>query len=174
MSEDLRYPIGDFERPSEITARMRADHLTAIEELPMRIAQAVEGLGEGQMDTPYRPDGWTVRRVVHHVADSHLNAYCRFKLALTEDEPVIKPYMEARWAELPDSDMDAEVSLRLIEGLHGRFAALLSGMSDADFGRRLSHPETGKWTLDEMLALYAWHSRHHTAHITALREREGW
>jgi uncharacterized damage-inducible protein DinB len=174
MSEDLRYPIGNFEKPAGITNDMRRENIKAIKELPGELACALHGLDAGQMDTEYRPGGWTVRQVVHHVADSHLNAYCRFKLALTEEGPTIKPYDEAAWAELPDNTTSAEVSLQLTEGLHKRFANLLDGMSESDFGRTLVHPESGPWTLDEMLALYAWHSKHHTAHITALRAREGW
>lgn len=174
MSEDLRYPIGDFAKPSDASAERRAEWIETIRELPSKIESAIEGLGEEQLDTPYRPDGWSVRQVVHHVADSHLNAFCRFKLALTEDNPKIKPYDEAAWASLSDSEMDPSVSLQLIDSVHRRFANLLENMSDSDFARTLDHPETGAWELSNMLALYAWHSKHHTAHITSLRERNGW
>jgi hypothetical protein len=174
MNEDLRYPIGNFEKPAEFTEELRAANIEAIRDLPGEIACALHGMDAVQLDTEYRPGGWTVRQVVHHVADSHLNAFCRFKLALTEDSPTIKPYDEAAWADLPDSSLDTGISLQLIEGLHGRFTKLLDTMSGSDFGKTLVHPESGLWTLDGMLALYAWHSKHHTAHITALREREGW
>lgn len=174
MSEDLRYPIGDFEMPSDASAEKRSEWIGAIRELPAKIRAAVDGLVEEQIDTPYRPDGWTVRQVVHHVADSHLNAFCRFKLALTEDNPTIKPYDEGAWASLSDSAMDPSVSLDLIDSVHSRFTNLLENMSESDFARTLDHPETGAWQLSKMLALYAWHSKHHTAHITSLRERNGW
>lgn len=127
-----------------------------------------------QLDTPYRPGGWTVRQTVHHVADSHLNALTRFKLALTEDVPTIRPYDEARWAELGDSSLPLDSSMQIIEGLHLHWTTLLHSMSDDDFSRKLIHPDSGEWTLGQMLGLYSWHSRHHTAHITQLRERSGW
>ncbi len=174
MSVDPRYPIGEPEFPEQISGETRAGYITAIRELPGKLRDAVKGLDPGQMDTPYREGGWTVRQVVHHVADSHLNAYCRFKLALTEENPRIKPYDEAAWAALADSDMEVDVSLGLIDGLHRRFVSLLESMTDEQYARTLDHPETGPWSLSRMLALYAWHSRHHTAHITSLRERNGW
>ncbi|QQS43146.1 MAG: putative metal-dependent hydrolase [Acidobacteriota bacterium] len=174
MSEDLRYPIGDFEMPSASSAKERTEWISTIRDLPGKIAASIDGLSEEQLDTPYRPGGWTVRQVVHHVADSHLNAYCRFKLALTEDNPTIKPYDEKEWAELSDSSMDPSVSLQLIDSVHSRFTNLLENMSESDFSRTLNHPETGDWELSNMLALYSWHSRHHTAHIDSLRERNGW
>lgn len=174
MSEDLRYPIGDFELPSGSSAEDRAEWIRTIRDLPSKIAASVEGLTEDQLDTPYRPGGWTVRQVVHHVADSHLNAYCRFKLALTEDNPTIKPYDEKSWADLSDSSMGPSVSLQLIDSVHRRFTNLLENMSESDFSRTLNHPETGDWELSNMLALYSWHSKHHTAHIDSLRERNGW
>ena len=136
---------------------------------------AVSGLSERQFETPYRPGGWTVRQVLHHVPDSHLNAYCRYKFALTEDNPTIKPYDEAAWANVADTARTRpEVSLALLDALHERWVVLLESMSAADFGRPLQHPERGPITLDWMLQLYAWHGRHHAAHITALRQREGW
>ena len=131
-------------------------------------------MNDAQLDTHYRPGGWTVRQTVHHVADSHLNAYVRFKLALTEDTPTIRPYDEAEWAELPDSTMPLENSFKIIEGVHSRWVNLLNSMSDDDYQKKLVHPESGEWTLEKFLGLYAWHSKHHTAHITKLAEREGW
>ncbi len=169
---DLSYPIGQFELSNFSD---RESNLRTIRALPSKVAAAVEGLSDTQLDTRYRPGGWTVRQTVHHIADSHMNSQIRFKLALTEDDvPTIKPYYEERWAELGDSKLPVDVSLRLIDGIHTRWVALLGSMSDDDFKREFIHPETGRWTLDAALALYAWHSLHHTAHITALREREGW
>jgi uncharacterized damage-inducible protein DinB len=174
ISEDLRYPIGKFDR-SSIDKSKRTEYIKTIADLPANIAAAVHGLNDAQLDTPYRPGGWTVRQTVHHVADSHVNSYCRFKLALTEDDPpTIKPYYEDRWAELVDSKLPVDTSLAIIDGIHRRWAAMLTAMSDPDFQRTFRHPETGEWTLDAALALYAWHSRHHTAHIVRLSEREGW
>lgn len=142
---------------------------------PARLRAAVEGLDEGQLDTPYREGGWTLRQVVHHVPDSHLNAYIRVKLALTEPEPVIKPYDEAAWAALPDTDrVPVAVSLALLDALHQRWVALWRAMSEADFAREYVHPDTGRHTLDYLLALYAWHGPHHVAHITSARARNGW
>ena len=171
MNEDLRYPIGKFVKPDEVTVEQRDKFIKTILALPQRLEGAVGGLSERQLDTPYRPGGWTIRQTVHHIADSHLNSFVRFKLALTEDAPTIRPYYEDRWANLADSEMPIDVSLKIIEGLHLRWATLLLNMSDADFKRELIHPETGAWTLEKMLALYDWHSRHHTAHITNLRAR---
>jgi uncharacterized damage-inducible protein DinB len=174
MSEDLRFPIGKFDPDIEIDAEMRGRFIRTIEEFPLHLYDTVKNLWDEQLDTPYRPGGWTVRQVVHHLADSHLNSLCRFKLALTEDHPTIRPYLEDRWAELPDSRMPVGVSLRIIEGIHARWAELLKSMTDEDFRRKLFHPESGEWTLEKMLALYDWHSRHHLAHITTLAERENW
>ena len=174
MSEDLRYPIGEFDRNIEITSELRRDFIGDISELPANIKKAVENLTDEQLDTPYRPDGWTVRQLVHHIADSHLNSIVRFKLALTEDVPTIRPYFEDRWATLGDSSLPIEPSLKILEGLHLRWTTLLDSMSDADFRRKLIHPDSGEWTLEQFLGLYSWHSRHHTAHITNLRERENW
>lgn len=172
---DLRYPIGRFEPPTRVAAEQRLGAINAIAETPMRLREAVRGLTNGQLDTPYRPDGWTVRQLVHHVPDSHLNAYTRFKLALTEDQPTIKPYDEARWAELPDSrDTPIETSLDLLDRLHARWVVLLSALGDQDFARAIRHPERGVLRLDQLLAMYAWHGRHHVAHVTAMRERLGW
>jgi len=175
MSEDLRFPIGEFDRNVEVSAAARAERAATIAELPQKMRDAVAGLSDEQLDTEYRPGGWTVRQTVHHVADSHSNSLTRFKLALTEDEPpTIRPYYEDRWAELGDSKLPIDVSLKLIDGIHTRWTALMESMSDGDFNKKFIHPETGEWTLEGALALYAWHSRHHTAHIIKLRERMGW
>jgi hypothetical protein len=172
---DLSYPIGKFPLPKSVAPEMRPQWIGEIEAAPARFREAVQGLTERQLDTPYRPGGWTVRQVVHHVADSHLNSYVRFRLALTEDEPTIKPYDQAKWAELCDARMaPVEPSLQLIDSLHQRWVVLLRSLSDADFARTFRHPERGVSRLDTNLAMYAWHSRHHAAHITGLRERMGW
>jgi hypothetical protein len=172
--EDLRYPVGRFRPPAENTRAVRAAHIETLRLLPERLRSAVAGLSEAQLDTPYRAGGWTVRQVVHHFADSHANSYVRFKLALTEDWPTIKPYDEAAWARLPDSSLPIEPSLVFITGLHQRMVALLESMPEEDFDRGFNHPERGRMTLAANLALYEWHSRHHTAHITSLRARQGW
>lgn len=173
---DLRYPVGKFERPTApLTHDQRCQFIEAIAETPSRLTAAANGLSSAQLDTPYRPGGWTVRQVIHHLPDSHMNSYVRFKLALTEDEPAIKPYDEARWAELSDSrETPVETSLALLDNLHKRWALLLRSLAPADWSRKFRHPELGPTTLDQSLALYAWHGRHHVAHITALRERNGW
>lgn len=172
---DLSYPIGKFSYGGPSSEADRRRYIEQIAEAPARLREAVAGLSEAQLDTPYRPGGWTVRQVVHHVPDSHLNAYVRFKLALTEDEPLIKPYMEARWAETPEvRTTPPEVSLALLDCLHRRWVELLRGMAAADFARTLRHPELGTVALDRYLAMYAWHGRHHVAHITSLRQRNGW
>lgn len=174
---DLRYPVGRFSRPTAtLTTAERSAMIDAIAAAPALMRAAVKGLSASQMDTPYRPGGWTVRQVVHHVPDSHLNAYCRFKLALTEDAPTIKPYDEGRWAETPDGRSELiEDSLSLLESLHRRWVFLLRQMEPSDFTRKLNHPEwDAPLTLDAMLALYSWHGRHHAAHITGLRKRENW
>jgi uncharacterized damage-inducible protein DinB len=147
----------------------------AIAVLPTRVREAVAGLHDAQLDTPYRPGGWTVRQVVHHIADSHMNAYVRLRFALTEDHPTIKPYSESAWAELADArTMPVDVSLTLLDGLHARWSALLRSLAPEQFARSLTHPESGEMTIDSLVALYAWHGRHHTAHITELRNSEGW
>ena len=175
MTNDLRYPIGEFDRNYEVSAAARSRRIQIIKDLPSAVSNAVVGLSEAQLDTQYRPEGWTVRQTVHHIADSHSNSLTRFKLALTEDEPpTIRPYYEERWAELADSKLPVDVSLKMLESIHTRWAALLDSMSEDDFKREFIHPETGNWPLEGALALYAWHSLHHTAHITRLREREGW
>ncbi len=172
---DLSYPIGKFKRPDEVTPQMRASHIAAIAAAPEMLREAVEGLNDDQLDTPYRPGGWTVRQVIHHVADSHMHSNIRMRFALTAEEPTIMPYPEAVWAELADArNAPVEPSLALLESLHHRWVALLKSLSDADFARTFRHPEMGLMRLDTTLALYAWHGRHHTAHITRLRDRMGW
>lgn len=171
---DLRYPIGKFQWNGDTSEAQRKRHIAAIEAQPAKLRAAVRGLTTEQWETAYRPGGWTVRQVVHHVPDSHMNAYIRFKLALTEDEPTIKPYLEDRWAELADKSVDPEVSLNLLECVHQRWVVLLKAMNSKDFARTFRHPELGVIALDRMLALYAWHGAHHTAHITALRARMKW
>jgi hypothetical protein len=172
---ELSYPIGRFAYSGESTADQRRAFIDRIEQMPARLRASVEGLAEEQLDTPYRPGGWTVRQVVHHVPDSHMNSYCRFRLALTEDTPRIKGYDQERWAEFPDArTAPVEVSLTLLESLHGRWVLLLRSMKSADFARAFQHPELGPVTLDRNLALYAWHGDHHVAHIEALRARMGW
>lgn len=172
--EDLRYPVGKFRPPTESTAAARAAQIETLRLLPERLQTAVAGLSDVQLDTPYRDGGWTVRQVVHHFADSHANSYLRFKLALTEDWPTIKPYDEKAWAGLADSSLPIEPSLVFITGLHQRFVGLLELMSEKDFERGFNHPERGRVTLATNLAIYDWHSRHHVAHITNLRARQGW
>jgi hypothetical protein len=169
---DLRFPIGKF----DIAAYgSREENINTIANLPTNLKTAVDGLTDEQLDTPYRPEGWTLRQTVHHIADSHINTLCRFKLALTEDEsPTIKPYYEERWAELPDAKLPVDVSLAIIEGVHTRLVEILRNLSEREFQREFVHPETGHWTIEKATALYAWHSRHHTAHITGTRERNGW
>ncbi len=171
MDSDPRFPIGKFD-----AARFtdRAANIQTISELPLQLNKAVSGLNETQTDTPYRDGGWTLRQTVHHVADSHANSLIRFKLALTEENPAIRPYYEDRWAELSDNKLPVDISLRMIESIHERWAALLGSMSNDDFARKFTHPETGEWTLENALGMYAWHSKHHTAHITRLRGRMGW
>ena len=171
---DLQYPVGRHTPVTALTPDQRGACIVQIADAPGLLRRAVAGLDERQLDTPYRPDGWTVRQVVHHVPDSHLNAYVRFKLALTEERPTIRPYNQASWASTPETRAPAEVSLALLAALHERWVLLLRGMGPADFGRNLNHPESGVMTLDGLLAMYAWHGRHHTAHVTSLRERMGW
>lgn len=173
--DDLRYPIGRPELRPALDADERRELIDVIEAAPARLRMAVDGLDDAQLDTPYRDGGWTVRQVVHHVPDSHMNGYIRFKWALTEDTPSIKVYEQADWAELHDArTMPIETSLALLATLHDRWVDLLRSMKPERFQRRYMHPEEGEVTLDAALQLYAWHGRHHTAHITALREREGW
>jgi hypothetical protein len=174
-STDLRFPIGRYVRPASLSSDERAAALDAIAATPAKLRQAVAGLSDAQLDTPYRPEGWTVRQVVHHLPDSHLNAYLRTKLAITEDNPTIRPYAEARWAQLPEAKTaPVEVSLALLAALHERWLLALRGLAAEDWQRPLLHPETGAFTLEQLIGLYAWHGRHHVAHITGLRERQGW
>jgi uncharacterized damage-inducible protein DinB len=172
---DLRYPIGPFQYDGPLTDEQRQHLIDQIEAAPGKLRAAVEGLSLDQLDTPYRPGGWTVRQVVHHLPDSHLNSYVRFRLALTEDEPTIKPYFEDRWAELDDArHAPIDISLALLDALHRRWVLLLRSLSERDFARTFSHPELGVVSLEKNVSLYAWHGRHHIAHITSLRERMGW
>lgn len=172
---DLRYPIGEFKFEAPLTDDERKACIAKIEETPARMRAAVLGLNEEQLDTPYRPEGWTVRQVVHHVPESHLNSYTRFKLALTEDEPIIKPYFEDRWAELDDArTAPIALSLGLLDALHRRWVWFLRSLKQEDFQRTFRHPELGVVSLDKNVALYAWHGQHHVAQITSLRERMGW
>ncbi len=175
-ANDLRYPVGKFQPPATVTAEDRAQYIGAIAELAGQLRTAVAGLSESQLDTPYREGGWTVRQVIHHLADSHMNSFVRFKLALTENVPTVKPYHEGAWADTADSrHMPVEPSLDLIDGLHKRWVVLLRSLSDQELQRTFTHPERGtQMRLDLTLALYAWHCRHHLAHITSLRDRMAW
>jgi uncharacterized damage-inducible protein DinB len=172
---DLSYPIGKFQRPQEVTPEMRTQFISAIAAAPELLREAVRGLSEDQLDMPYRPEGWTVRQVIHHVADSHMHSNIRMRFALTAAEPTIMPYPENVWAELPDArTAPVETSLQLLESLHHRWVTLLKSLTAEDFARTFRHPKLGLVRLDTNLALYAWHGRHHTAHITRLRDRMGW
>jgi uncharacterized damage-inducible protein DinB len=173
VTEDLRYPIGRF-RASAVAADSRVAQIETLRLLPERLKAAVDGLDDSQLDTPYREGGWTVRQLVHHIADSHANSYVRIKLALTEDWPTIKPYDEGAWAKLPDSRLPISISLDLIAALHARWVSLFESLADEQFLRGYVHPESGRQNLAQVLALYDWHSRHHTAHITNLRKRMNW
>jgi uncharacterized damage-inducible protein DinB len=175
---DLSYPIGRFVRDRDRPALRREEREHLIEQIaaaPTRLREAVSGLSAEQLDTPYRPEGWTVRQVAHHVPDSHINAYVRFKWSLTETDPAIKVYEESEWAKLEDATAaPVEISLELLEALHRRWIVLLRSLGDRDFARTLRHPESGSMNLDHLLAMYAWHGRHHVAHITSLSDRMGW
>jgi hypothetical protein len=172
---DLRYPVGPFSFDKAGAESRRGASIKQIAEAPSLLRAALKDLDERQFDTPYRPGGWTVRQVAHHLPDSHMNAYCRFKWALTESDPTIKPYDEAAWANLADTARTSPlVSVTLLESLHVRWVSLLESMTAADFERPLRHPEHGPISLDWMLQMYAWHGRHHVAHVTSLRSREGW
>jgi uncharacterized damage-inducible protein DinB len=172
--QGLRFPIGRFIPPVKSTAEDRSTQIQTLRLLSGRLRAAVTGLSDAQLDTPYREGGWTVRQVIHHVADSHANSYVRFKLALTEDWPTIKAYDEAAWAKLADSNLPVDISLSWIETMHERWVALLEFMTEEDFEKGFVHPEMGRQKLATTLALYDWHSRHHTAHISGLRGRMGW
>lgn len=173
--ESLRYPVGRFTPPTQTGPGIRAEQIASLQFVPERLRAAVHGLNDAQLDTPYRDGGWTVRQVVHHLADSHANSFIRFKLALTEDWPTIKPYDEAAWAKLADSArLAVTVSLDFITALHARWVALLQSMTKEDFARGFNHPENGRQTLERALAIYEWHGRHHVAHITNLRACCNW
>jgi uncharacterized damage-inducible protein DinB len=176
VTPELQYPVGKPTFPTApLTDVDRKQAIETIAELPVRVRAAVAELSSEQLDTPYRPGGWTVRQVVHHLADSHMNAFIRFKLALTENEPTIKPYSEKAWAETSEArTAPIDPSLHMIDGMHERWTILLQEMKAADFARTFRHPERGVMTLDTTVALYAWHSKHHVAHITGLRKRMGW
>lgn len=170
VTDGQRFPIGRFERRDTFTAAERAAHVARITALPHKLAVALDGLDETQYDAPYRPEGWTIRQLVHHVADSHLNAYVRLKLALTEHEPTIKPYDQDAWVELADvRTVSPRVSLAMLTAVHERWVATMDGMTDAQFERALYHPENGRMTIDQLLALYAWHGDHHVEHIVRAR-----
>ncbi len=172
---DPRYPIGKFSYDGPPTPEQRKKLIEDIEHCPAALRSAVRGLSPQQIETPYREGGWTVRQLVHHVPESHMNAYIRFKLALTEEQPTIKPYAEELWAQLPDvGPTPLDLSLALLESLHGRFVILLRSMEPADWKRSFKHPELGLVPLEKNLALYAWHGRHHVAHVTELRKRMAW
>lgn len=172
---DPRYPIGKFTYAGPPNEAQRQELIAEIERAPAALRVAVAGLSEQQVETPYRDGGWTVRQVVHHVPESHMNAYIRFKLALTEDEPTVKPYMEDRWAQMPDVESTPlEVSLALLDSLHDRFVRTLRLIKPDEWKRTFRHPELGLVPLEKNLALYAWHGRHHVAHITELRKKMGW
>jgi len=172
--DDLRYPAGHFDGHPADTPALRDAAIEDLRLLPARLRAAVAGLSGSRLETPYRDGGWTVRQVVHHVADSHMNALIRTKLALTEDWPTIKPYDQAAWARLADSTLPVEPSLALLDALHERWVELLESLTAADFARGYEHPENGRQPLSIVVPMYAWHSRHHTAHVTSLRARMGW
>lgn len=173
--EEQKYPIGKFKNPDEVTEDLLKQYIESLDQFPEKLCLAIAGLDDTQLDTSYRSGGWTIRQVVHHCADSHMNCLMRFKLALTEDKPVIKAYREAAWAELPDSkEMHLEYALITIIGIHKRLAFLVNSLSMEDFSKCFIHPEKGEIRLDENLALYAWHGYHHLAHITRLRAANNW
>lgn len=176
MSDDPRYPIGKFKSQGPLSEEQRAEMIGEIERTPAALRSAIEGLSEEQLDTPYRDGGWTVRQVIHHLPDSHMNAYVRFKLALTEDEPTIKPCAEDRWAKTAENhSTPVEVSLALLDSLHQRWVFLLRSLAPEDWKRGFRHPEFEKpVSLEKNLAIYSWHGKHHVAHITELRKRMGW
>ena len=174
MASDERYPIGKFTPVQTLTPAERTARVEEIAAAPASFRRSVAGLNDGQLDTPYRSGGWTVRQVAHHLPDSHMNAYMRFKWGLTEDTPTIKTYEEKAWAKTPETRAPIAFSLDLLTSLHARWVTLLRAMGPADFAKKIKHPELGLISLDTLLALYAWHGRHHTAHVTSLRERMGW
>lgn len=171
--EKLKYPIGKYKAPSNIDSAQMTEWVSKIESFPARLREATEGLTEEQLDTRYRPEGWTLRQVVHHLADSHINAYTRYKLAMTEKRPIIKPYYEDRWAELPEAkNAPIEISLKLLEGVHGRWATALRSLSEEDGKRRLIHPDADNdYVIDSMIGMYVWHGNHHLGHILETKKR---
>jgi len=171
---DLRYPIGQFKLPVGITPERRAQAIDEIASAPAKLRAAVKGLDDAQLDTPYREGGWTVRQVIHHVPDSHMNAYIRLRLALTEDKPMIKPYDESLWANLADAKLPIDVSQTLLDCVHKRWDVVWRAMKPEDFARALIHPEHGERNVDWLLFLYEWHGKHHAAHVTELRKQKGW
>ncbi len=171
---ELQYPVGKFERQTGYHPREITEFIQMLENLPAQMRAAVAGLSDAQLETKYREGGWTLRQVVHHVPDSHMNSFVRFKLGLTEENPTVKPYDEGAWALLPDSSLPVKISLDLLEALHARWVILLRSIKPEDWKRTFQHPENGPMTLEYALALYAWHSRHHLAHITKTRERMAW
>lgn len=173
--DDPRYPVGKHEKPNDVSAAAREGWLRQVEEAPSRMRAAVAGLTPEQLETPYRPGGWTVRQVAHHLPDSHLNAYVRFRLALTEDAPVIKTYEEHLWAELTDArTAPVDLSLALLDAVHARWVLLLRSLTEEQWKRPYRHPQSGDTPLGNALAMYAWHGRHHVGHVTGLRQRLGW
>jgi uncharacterized damage-inducible protein DinB len=171
---DPRYPIGQFAMPAEVTPARRQQAIAEIASTPAKLRAAVQGLNDAQLDTPYREGGWTVRQVVHHLPDSHMNAYIRLRLALTEEKPTIRPYEEARWAELADAKLPIEVSQTLLDSVHVRWDVVWRSMKPEHFARPLIHPDHGERNIDWLLFVYEWHGKHHTAHITELRKQKGW
>ncbi|MBD1380523.1 YfiT family bacillithiol transferase [Metabacillus arenae] len=171
---DLRYPIGQFKYEKELSMNVIEKWINEIEVAPAKLKAAVKNLTDDQLDTPYRSGGWTVRQVVHHIADSHINSYTRLKLSLTEENPTIKPYLEEKWAELPDSKLDIDVSLSLLAALHRRWVTLLRSLLPSELEKIFYHPDSGAITIGESIGLYAWHGSHHIAHITSLRQRQDW
>lgn len=173
--ENLKYPIGRYQLEDKINKTSIENWIKEIEMLPQKLSEAVKGLNKDQLQTPYRPDGWTIQQVIHHIADSHMNAYIRFKLALTENKPIVKPYDEKLWAELPDSKLvDINVSLDLIKSLHKRWTTLLRHLSEEELNKEFLHPESGMKNLKETICNYAWHGNHHLAHITSLKQKMNW
>jgi len=174
--EKLKYPVGKFKTPAEFSESNRHEAIEALRMLPLNLKAEIEELSEEQLDTPYRAGGWSVRQLMHHIADSHMNSFMRFKLALTEDNPTIKPYDQDGWVQMEESKiLNPMISIKILEGIHERLVYILKRMSEEEFGRTLYHPEMKKnLSLDAMLALYGWHSRHHLAHITALKKRKAW
>lgn len=174
--EEQKYPIGKFQQPETFTREILESYISEINSFPDRLSREVDYLSEGQLNTPYRPDGWTVRQVVNHCSDSHMNGFIRLKLALTEEKPVIRPYLEAKWAELADSEkFSIEPALKILEGIHHRWVAVLKSLTKEQWQRKLIHPQGDKeMSIQEITGHYNWHGNHHLAHITSLKERKGW